>query len=217
MRVGIRGWLVGVLAVSWGAPAGAGMEPWFAPELYYGVGADAGFLGNAGELEVCAAAGASGVCLPLGEPAGGGASVLVGLRAFGWLGLELGYDVFLHSGEDGDAFELATLQAVRIGARFLLMPGSTFEPYLLAGGGLYLLGDEYDVAGVGGGFQVGAGVDVYLARALSLGASVAYRGVGMGSFRVEAAELPWGTEGTAASAFLHGASVRIDVTVHSVY
>jgi len=82
---------------------------------------------------------------------------------------------------------------------------------------MYLLGDEYDVAGVGGGFQVGAGVDVYLARTLSLGASVAYRGVGMGSFEVPASELPWGAGGTSAGGFLHGASVRIDVTVHSVY
>jgi hypothetical protein len=208
--------LAGVLGVPGGAaaqvPAAAG-----ATEVFYGLGVGADIIGNSSDVNVCATASGGGErCLRITEPAGGGASLFVGLRPSEFVGVALTYDAFFHRGEDPDAYALATLQSVRADARFFLLPGSLVDPYLQAGAGLYLLGDEYDAAAAGGGFQLGGGLDVYLAPILSAGLNVLYRGIYFGEFDIARSDMPWASgDGRVQEGFLHDVTVLIDLTVHS--
>ena len=210
--------LAGMLAVGERAaaqvPAAAG-----APEVFYGLGVGADILGNSGDLGVCAPASGGGErCLRITAPAGGGASLFVGLRPSEFVGVVLTYDAFFHRGEDLDAYALATLQSVRADARFFLLPGWLVDPYLQAGAGLYLLGDEYDAAVAGGGFQLGGGVDVYLAPILSAGLNVLYRGIYFGEFDIGRGDMPWASgDGRVQEGLIHDVTVLLDLTVHSGY
>jgi hypothetical protein len=210
--------LAGVLAVGERAAAQVPMTAG-APEVFYGLGVGADILGNSRDLGVCAPATAGGErCLRITELAGGGASLFVGVRPSEYVGVALTYDAFFHRGEDADAWALATLQSVRADVRFFLLPGGLVDPYLQAGAGLYLLGDEYDAAVAGGGFQLGGGFDVYLAPILSAGLNVLYRGLYFGEFDLARSAMPWASgDGRVPEGLLHDVTVLLDLTVHSGY
>lgn len=211
------------LALSIAPPASAQYVQFaFTPELYYGVGVGADFIGNNSDLDVCALetsdTGTVNHCQTITELTGGGAALFVGTRLASWFGLQLTYDAFFHQGSGNDPYNLATLQSLRAEARFFLLPGSLIEPYLEAGGGLYLIGDEYGVAKAGGGFQLGAGLDLYLDAELSLGAEALYRGIYFGGFDISQSDLPWASSGgSVKQGFVHDVGVLANLTVHSAY
>jgi hypothetical protein len=189
----------------------------FMPEIYYGLGVGAEFIGNNSDLDVCALATESGAehCQQITELTGVGFDAFIGSRFGPYFGAELTYDAFFHSGSGEDPYNLATLQAVRGDLKVFLMPGSGFEPYLQGGAGLYLIGDEYGFAKAGGGFQLGGGVDFYLAPMLSLGANVLYRGIYFGQFDVDQSDLPWASsEGDVKEGFIHNVFAVLNATLH---
>jgi len=196
-----------------GAPAAA-------QEIYYGLGVGADFIANNGDLDACAQADPSGAwqCQTLTGMAGGGAELFVGIRPWPYFGAHLVYDAFFHHGDDGAPYNLGTVQSLRAEGRVFLAPGSMFEPWLEAGAGLYLIGNEYDAAKTGGGFEAGLGADIYLAPYLSAGIAAIYRGIWFGTFHIPQAELGWAMDGgDVGEGFLHSVTVLVDLTIHSVY
>jgi hypothetical protein len=58
-----------------------------------------------------------------------------------------------------------------------------FVPYAIAGGAVAWIRRDYTAVGaMGGGFQAGAGIDIWIARHLTLGARVLYRGLWIGDW-----------------------------------
>lgn len=192
----------------------------FQPEFTYGVAVGAEFIGNNSDLDVCGRTDPAGTehCQAITELAGGGAALFFGVRPWRHFGAQIAYDVFFHQGSDGDPYNLATLQSLRLDGRVFLLPESMIDPWVQVGGGLYLIGDEYGFAETGGGFQLGVGADVYLAPVLSIGISATYRGIYFGEFHISQADLPWAMDGgDVREGFVHGIAALVDLTIHSIY
>ncbi len=123
---------------------------------------------------------------------GAGLSLYTGLRVHPVLALEAGWMGALHdprsasfAGEDA-----LILNAFTTDARIYLPAAGpaepTFEPYLQAGLGLYLLDNpSFGQQSVGTGFQLGGGVDASLGPSFQLGARLLYRGMAMGPVEAE--------------------------------
>jgi hypothetical protein len=93
-------------------------------------------------------------------------------------------------------------------------PGELFDPYVVLGGGLYFIGDEYAVTKTGGGFDVGLGFDLYLLPWFSLGVNAQYRGMYFGKFGVE-----WGAVAGSEvqEGFVHAVSAMATLALHTFY
>jgi Outer membrane protein beta-barrel domain len=112
---------------------------------------------------------------------GGGFDLFLGGRLNRWAALEFGWQPTFHNPEQdvlGRQVGRVGLQALTIDAKFYPAHGRV-QPYLSAGAGLYLLGDNFSVFAEGPGFQVGGGIDFWLSRWASLGVRAQYRGVDM--------------------------------------
>lgn len=144
---------------------------------YVGVGAGGiGILGASGPFETLSS-GAFG-------------NVYIGMNFSPRFALELGFIGSAHNEEwTGDPNSLM-MWGVTLDAKWNLIRPSwrhRFVPYLQAGVGAYgLFSDSYygsqDLA-QGGGFQAGGGVDIYVARWLTIGARLLYRGIIMGQLQ----------------------------------
>ena len=109
---------------------------------------------------------------------GGGFNVFFGGRANRWISLELDWQPTFHSNnQDIFATPVSTLNlhALTADIQLHLLRGS-IQPYLTAGGGVDVLAESGRVLAQGPGFQVGAGVDFWLNRFISLGLKAQYRG-----------------------------------------
>lgn len=132
--------------------------------------------------------GVTGAKGPYGSISSGGfGNLYVGMNFTRRFALELGFIGSAHNERfTGDPNALF-LWGVTLDAKFNLVRPSwrhRLVPYLQVGGGAYgLYSDSYwgtsDLAR-GGGFQAGAGLDLYLTRWLTLGARLLYRGIVMG-------------------------------------
>lgn len=121
---------------------------------------------------------------------GGFGNIYIGMNFLRRFALELGFLGSVHNEEWTYEPQALMMWAVTLDAKFNLVRPSwnrRFVPFLQAGLGAYgLVSDHYygssDVA-QGGGFQVGGGIDIYLARWLTLGGRLLYRGIVMGQIK----------------------------------
>jgi hypothetical protein len=112
---------------------------------------------------------------------GGGFDLFLGVRANRWVGVEFGWQPTFHNVEQdelGRPIGHIGLQALTVDVKFYPVHGPV-QPYFSAGGGAYLLGDNFSVFAAGPGFQLGGGIDFWLSHWASLGLRVQYRGVDM--------------------------------------
>lgn len=117
---------------------------------------------------------------------GGGFDLFLGGRINRWAALEFGWQATFHNPEQdvfGQPVGHVGLQALTLDAKFYPVHGPV-QPYFSAGGGLYLMGDDFSVFAEGPGFQVGGGIDFWLSRWASLGLRAQYRGVDMVDYDV---------------------------------
>lgn len=123
---------------------------------------------------------------------GAGVALYTGLRVHPMLALEAGWMGALHDprsdsfGED----DALILNAFTMDARIYMPPNDqarpSFEPYLQAGLGLYLLDNtNFGEQSAGTGFQLGGGIDGNLGPHFQLGARLLYRGMAMGPVESE--------------------------------
>jgi hypothetical protein len=148
-------------------------QPWHLGP-YVGVGGGGfGVLGASGPFEY------------LGS--GGFANIYVGMNFSRRFALELGFLGSIHDEEFSYEPQSLMLWGVTLDLRYnLVSPSWTrrFVPYLQAGVGAYgLVSDNYSGSqslAQGGGFQAGGGLDIYLARWLTVGVRLLYRGIIMG-------------------------------------
>ena len=117
---------------------------------------------------------------------GAGLSLWLGLRVSERLSLELGWLGSFHNPTDaytaeGGATDFLVLQGVTADARIHLNRSGALDPYVQGGVGFYALGREsLGVDSSGTGFQLGAGFDVWLGSAVTVGLRARYHGIAMG-------------------------------------
>jgi hypothetical protein len=117
---------------------------------------------------------------------GGGLTVYGGLRVHPLLALEVGWVGSLHEprGASFAGDDALLLNALTTDARIYLpvaSESSTFESYVQAGLGVYLLDNTYfGSQSVGTGFQLGGGLDASLGPNFLVGGRLLYRGMAMG-------------------------------------
>jgi hypothetical protein len=112
---------------------------------------------------------------------GGGFDLFLGGRLNRWAALEFGWQATFHNPEYdvwGTRVGHVGLQALTLDVKVYPVHGRV-QPYFSGGGGLYLMGDNFDVFAEGPGFQLGGGIDFWLSRWASLGLRAQYRGVDM--------------------------------------
>lgn len=181
-----------------------GPPPWVRPRRLVG-----GFFGVSG-----------GGAFVLGQQ--GGVEYLRqggGLGAFGGVSVgrlwafSLGYNASFHNPATvcgpglfyawcGESY--LVLQTLSLDAQLRFPTGTRLVPYLQGGLSLGWIGRQgYLDDAMGGGFQAGGGVDLWLARGLTLGAQVLYRGLRLGDYAV------YGDTGTYLS--LLGANINLAV------
>ena len=118
---------------------------------------------------------------------GGGFNLFIGGRLSRFVAMELGWQPTFHNNETnifGQPIGTVGLDAITLDFKFFLLPGRV-QPYLSVGAGLYLLGDNFSVFAEGPGYQLGAGVDFWLNRFVTLGLKAQYRGVALFDYDVE--------------------------------
>jgi len=103
---------------------------------------------------------------------------LSGWRMNPWVALEITGLLGFHADEDPTTQDMAVLAAGCLNAKMYLNPKwQRFEPYILAGVGIYGAATESnDTGALGIGVQGGAGVDVRLNPAVTISADATYRG-----------------------------------------
>lgn len=111
---------------------------------------------------------------------GAGLDIFLGYRFNRIAAIELGGLFSFHGSTRYRREETELLAGMTADMKFFFLPWSErFEPFVQLGGGLYLLSpndistNEY----VGGGLQLGGGVDIRLARMFAIGLRVLYRGI----------------------------------------
>ncbi|HEX2573823.1 MAG TPA: hypothetical protein VH877_30015 [Polyangia bacterium] len=75
----------------------------------------------------------------------------------------------------GRLFGLMRLTTLSVDGKFYPLRGP-IQPFVLFGGGAYLLGDRFSLIAGGPGYQLGGGIDFWLSRHVSLGVTAQYRG-----------------------------------------
>lgn len=196
--------------------------PRYRPPRFWRLGPYIGF--GAGAFGVLGARGPFEYISP-----GAFGNVYVGMNFSRRFALELGFIGSGHHVEDdwyGDyAGEASLLMwGVTLDAKFnLIRPSwrSRFVPYLQAGVGAYgLVGDSYDggdyvesrALANGGGFQAGVGIDIYLARWLTLGARVLYRGIILGKLKDTCGGTCMSSD-EADRTYIHGLTGEINMAI----
>ncbi len=116
----------------------------------------------------------------------------VGFNAYGGVrlhqsfALEVGYLQSFHNPAAVDTYfgtrvDYLVVEALTLDARVYLGRKSIVEPYLQGGIGAYALTSQYfGLDSLGSGLQLGGGLDIYLSRAVALGARLLYRGILLG-------------------------------------
>lgn len=146
-------------------------------------------------------------------------NVFIGMNFSPRFALELGFIGSAHNEEWTYAPQSLLMWGVTLDAKFnLVRPSwhSRFVPYLQAGVGAYgLFSDNYagsqDLA-QGGGFQAGGGIDIYLARWLTLGARVLYRGIVMGKVKDTCGDRCISSS-EADQTYIHGLTGEINMSI----
>ncbi len=112
---------------------------------------------------------------------GGGFELFGGLRFSRVVAAELGWLASFHATDPTLAtFERGMLNGVTLDLKVFPVPGSMrIEPFLQAGAGFYAFNSTFhdDLALMGGGFQLGGGVDIRFTDDFVLGLRMLYRGI----------------------------------------
>jgi hypothetical protein len=110
---------------------------------------------------------------------GGGFSLFLGARFARFFALEAAWEPTFHNNEvDIFGRPVGTLGLEALTGNLKIYPArGRVQPYFMAGGGAYLLGDNLTAFAEGPGYQIGGGVDFWLSPWASLGLKVQYRGV----------------------------------------
>jgi opacity protein-like surface antigen len=118
---------------------------------------------------------------------GGGLSLWGGIALTEVLGFELGWFGTFHNPatvftEFGPETDYLVLQGVMLDAKIHVDRSDTMDTYLQGGVGAYFLGSEHahSFDSVGTGFQVGAGIDLWLSDHWTLGLRARIHGIEMG-------------------------------------
>jgi len=127
---------------------------------------------------------------------GGGIGLWLGLDIGRFVGVRIGYDVGFHnpinSCAPGAAFPCGTvfngvdylfLETVQLDFKLRFPTGVRFSPYLIAGGIIGWIGRGGHLTdAIGGGFEAGAGFDIWVSRYFTIGVEAKYRGLAMSDF-----------------------------------
>jgi hypothetical protein len=118
---------------------------------------------------------------------GGGVSAWLGVNLSRQLSLELGWLGSFHNPAPvatwyGPDTDYLVLEGVTADARVHLGRPGFIDPYLQGGVGVYFLGSQHAgyADSVGGGYQLGGGVDVWAGPMVTFGLRALYRGIAMG-------------------------------------
>jgi hypothetical protein len=109
---------------------------------------------------------------------GGGFRFTLGGRLGRHFGLELTWAPSFHYHDPdyfGRIFGLMRLTTLSIDGKFYPVRGP-IQPFVIFGGGAYLLGDRFSLIAGGPGYQLGGGIDFWLGRHISVGVTAQYRG-----------------------------------------
>lgn len=113
---------------------------------------------------------------------GGGIDLTVGVRVHSVFAVELNWQPTFHNNTniDGSVFARPIgqlgLEALTTDLKFYPADGPV-QPYFTIGGGIYFLGERFDIFADGPGYEVGGGIDFWLSPWISLGVKAQYRGV----------------------------------------
>lgn len=110
---------------------------------------------------------------------GGGFNLFLGVRFARFFAIEATWQPTFHNNEVdifGRPVGTISLEAITGDLKFYPARGRV-QPYLMAGVGAYLLGDNFSVFAEGPGYQLGGGIDFWLSPWFSLGLKVQYRGI----------------------------------------
>jgi len=125
---------------------------------------------------------------------GGGVGLWLGLDIGRFVGLRVGYDVGFHNpvgcGQAACSFaqifggvDYLFLETVQLDFKLRFPTGVRFAPYLIAGVEVAWIGRAGNLTdAIGGGFEAGAGFDVWVSRYFSVGVEAKYRGLKMSDF-----------------------------------
>jgi opacity protein-like surface antigen len=109
---------------------------------------------------------------------GGGFHLTLGGRLGRHFGLEFNWSPSFHYHDPdyfGRIFGLLRLTTLSFDGKFYPVSGP-IQPFLIFGGGAYMLGDRFSLIAGGPGYQLGGGIDFWLTRHISVGVTVQYRG-----------------------------------------
>src|SRR5438105_4552953 len=112
---------------------------------------------------------------------GGGFNLFIGGRVHRSLAIEFGWQPTFHNNETnifGRRVGTIGLEALTLDLKVFPIHGP-IQPYFTAGAGGYLLGDNLSVFAAGPGYQIGGGIDFWMAPWASFGLKGQYRGVGL--------------------------------------
>jgi hypothetical protein len=110
---------------------------------------------------------------------GGGFNFFLGGRLSRWVALEAGWQPTFHSNESNiftRRIGTIGLDALTLDVKIFPIHGA-IQPYFAVGAGAYFLGDNFDAFAEGPGYQIGGGIDFWVARFASIGLKAQYRGV----------------------------------------
>lgn len=176
----------------------AAIEPFYMPEVYFGFG-----------LNGTSVLGADNSRMTAGLDSGAGFELATGWRASDDLSIDLSMNFSFHDALAEQAGPGAMLGHVGLDFRYFLGDWTrALQPYLQFGLGGYFLGrGNWDFDTLGGlGLQLGAGVDFYLSRSVSLGAKVLYRGAYLDNSSSTWSGFP--TESMWLSAVTYGGDIK---------
>ena len=141
-------------------------DPFARPDIYIGVGGLGAFmLGESGPQSFITN--------------GYGLDLMVGARFNRWFALEFNYQASFHNPEYnvfGQNVDNLTIEAFALDGKIFLSHWRV-QPYVLFGGGIYVLGDSLSAMAQGPGYQLGGGIDFWAGPWWSVGVKVKYHGV----------------------------------------
>lgn len=150
---------------------------------------------------------------------GGFGSLYLGLNFAHRWALEFAFLGSVHDEEFSYEPQSLMMWGLTLDLRFNLVRPSwhhRFVPYLQAGLGAYgLVSDNYEGSqslAEGGGFQLGGGLDIYLARWLTFGVRVLYRGIIMGKVSDSCGDRCISPD-AADNTYIHGLTGELNMSI----